>query len=179
MDSTLIIDPEITLKIREESDAERTFFLIDSNRAYLKQWLPWVDGVKTIQDCIDYIIFNRNEFDEEKAANYGIYYKGELVGLIGYHFFNRVNNATVLGYWLASEYQGKGIMTRSVSYLTNYAFQKLKMHRVEIQVAEGNKPSRAIVEKLGFLQEGISRDCEFLYDHYVNIVTYAKLETDR
>jgi ribosomal-protein-serine acetyltransferase len=52
------------------------------------------------------------------------------------------------------------------------------MHRVEIHAAVDNKSSRAIPEKLGFKEEGIARDGEFLYDHYVDTVTYAKLSTD-
>lgn len=178
MEKTLTIDTELTLKIRSASDAEKTFFLINTNRGYLRQWLPWVDGVKTLQDCTDYIDFNQKEFEEKKGANYGIFYNGELVGLIGYHFFNRLSNITALGYWLASNYQRKGIMTRSAAFLTQYAFDKLNMHRVEIHAAVDNKSSRAIPEKLGFKEEGIARDGEFLYDHYVDTVTYAKLSTD-
>jgi ribosomal-protein-serine acetyltransferase len=69
-------------------------------------------------------------------------------------------------------------MTRSAAFLTQYAFDKLNMHRVEIHAAVDNKSSRAIPEKLGFKEEGIARDGEFLYDHYVDTVTYAKLSTD-
>ena len=44
-----------------------------------------------------------------------------------------------------------------------------------IHCAVGNRRSRAIPERLGFTQEGIARDAEWLYDHYVDLVTYSLL----
>jgi ribosomal-protein-serine acetyltransferase len=49
---------------------------------------------------------------------------------------------------------------------------------VEVRAAPGNRRSRAIPERLGFRQEGILRDAEWLYDHYVDLVVYAMLADD-
>jgi ribosomal-protein-serine acetyltransferase len=42
--------------------------------------------------------------------------------------------------------------------------------------AVGNTKSRAVPERLGFVQEGILHDAEWLYDHYVDLVIYSILK---
>jgi len=49
---------------------------------------------------------------------------------------------------------------------------------VEVRCAEGNSKSRAIPERLGFIKEGIIRDVEWLYDHYVEDVVYGILSRE-
>jgi ribosomal-protein-serine acetyltransferase len=49
---------------------------------------------------------------------------------------------------------------------------------VEIQCGEDNHKSRAIPERLGFQQEGIIRDGEFLYDHFHDVVVYGLLKKE-
>ena len=66
-------------------------------------------------------------------------------------------------------------MTRACRALVTHAFRELGLHRVEIRAAPGNRRSRAIPERLGFRQEGILRDAEWPYDHYVDLVVYAML----
>ena len=66
-------------------------------------------------------------------------------------------------------------MTRVASALTAYAFNHLKLNKVEIRAAEENKKSRGIPERLGFVKEGRIRQAEWLYDHYVDHVVYGIL----
>lgn len=66
----------------------------------------------------------------------------------------------------------------SVSALLDYLFETLNINRVEIQCAVGNHRSIAIPERLGFVNEGIKRDGQWLYDHYEDIVTYSLLSRD-
>lgn len=174
----LIVDEEIELRIRKTEDAERTFELIDRSRSYLKKWLPWVDSVQTVQDCVDFITLNRTKFDNGEDATYGIFYKDELVGLASYHTLDKANRNTDMGYWMGEAYQGKGIMSRAVSYLTEYAFSYHKLHRVQIRCATENRGSRAIPEKLGFTLEGILRGEQKIQDEYLDICVYSRLSTD-
>jgi ribosomal-protein-serine acetyltransferase len=66
-------------------------------------------------------------------------------------------------------------MTRSVSAVLDLAFGRYGMHRVEIRAAPGNVRSRAIPERLGFTEEGLCREVEWLYDHFVDHVVYGML----
>jgi ribosomal-protein-serine acetyltransferase len=62
--------------------------------------------------------------------------------------------------------------------LTDYAFNELKLDKVEIRVAVENKKSRGIPERLGFVSEGCIRQAEWLYDHYVDHIVYGMLAKD-
>ena len=69
-------------------------------------------------------------------------------------------------------------MTRACRALVAHAFDTLRLQRVEIRVATGNRRSRAIPERLGFREEGILRQVEWLYNHYVDHVVYGRLASD-
>jgi ribosomal-protein-serine acetyltransferase len=84
-----------------------------------------------------------------------------------------VNRWVALSYWLDEAHQGKGIMTASCRAFISHAFTAWKMNRITIQCATENIRSRAIPERLGFTLEGILRETEWLYDHYVDHALYA------
>jgi [ribosomal protein S5]-alanine N-acetyltransferase len=71
-------------------------------------------------------------------------------------FRKRFQNA-YLGYMLASKYTGNGFMTESVQLVLRFAFNTLKLHRVEANVQPENRPSIAVLERTGFSKEGYSR----------------------
>ena len=54
-----------------------------------------------------------------------------------------------------------------------HCFDDLKLHRFVLEAATENFPSRAIAENLGMRLEGITKDREWLYDHYVDAALYA------
>ncbi|KYD20023.1 hypothetical protein B4135_0922 [Caldibacillus debilis] len=171
----LRVDEEILLRSPEKRDAKPIFALIDQSRDYLREWLPWLDSTKRLDDTVAFIRSAEEEFSRKKSLTACILYKGEIAGIISYNYFDWYNRTTSIGYWLGESFQGKGIMTRAVAALTDFAFRELKLNRVEIRAATGNKKSRAIPERLGFQREGCLRQAEWLYDHYVDLVVYGML----
>ena len=173
------LDAHTTLQQLSDAHAEAMFAAIDGHRSYLRKWLPWVDGTKTILDTRQFIAFTEKQFAVSGILNMAILYKGQFAGTVGTHALDRENRSTSIGYWLAEDFQGHGLMTRSVARLVDYLFDAVKLHRVEIRAAVENRASRAIPERLGFTQEGIARESEWLYDHFVNHAVYALLEGER
>lgn len=60
-----------------------------------------------------------------------------------------------IGYWVAREHAGRGIIPTSVAMATDYCFMVLGLHRVEINIRPENAASLRVVEKLGFRDEGV------------------------
>lgn len=170
------LDERLILQQLSGAHAEEMFATIQQHRTYLRQWLPWVDGTKTILDTQQFIAFTEKQFAVSGIVNMAILYDGHVVGTIGTHAINRENRSTSIGYWLAADFQQQGIMTRSVARLVDYLFDTVKLHRIEIRAAVANKGSRAIPERLGFTNEGIAREAEWLYDHFVDHAVYSLLE---
>ena len=175
---TYNIDEDLALKLVTIQDAPRIFELTDESRTYLKQWLPWLDTTKTVQDTESYIKFTLKLFTDNKGLNTAIVYKGEIVGIAGFNDINWSNRTAYIGYWLGEFYQGHGIMTRVAKALTEYAFAELKLNKVEIRAAQGNQKSRSIPERLGYVNEGCIRNAEWLYDQYVDHEVYGMLASE-
>jgi ribosomal-protein-serine acetyltransferase len=172
------IDDEVSLHLLEKHHAEEVFELVDQNRAYLREWLPWVDNMTSPEEYHTILPMWLRQFADGNGFNAGIRYKGKLVGMIGLHAIDRANRKTSIGYYIAEEAQGKGIVTKSVKAILDYVFRELGLNRVEIRCGVHNKKSRAIPERLGFVQEGIIRDGEWLYDHFHDLVVYSMLAKD-
>ncbi|MEB2494666.1 GNAT family protein [Peribacillus frigoritolerans] len=172
------IDEELSLKLLELKDAERVFKITNQSREYLREWLPWLDNTKKLEDTNGFINICLKGFAENKSVNTVIMYKEQIVGVAGYNQINWSNKTAYIGYWLGEEYQGNGIMTRVAKALADYAFKELKLDKVEIRVALENKKSRGIPERLGFVNEGCIRQAEWLYNHYVDHIVYGMLAKD-
>ncbi|MDQ0243174.1 ribosomal-protein-serine acetyltransferase [Bacillus fengqiuensis] len=172
------IDEEVSLKLVELKDAERVFELTDHSREYLREWLPWLDMTTSVEDTKSFIESCLKNYAENKSMTTFILYKGVIVGTASYNQIDWSNKVAYIGYWLGKGHQGFGIMTKVAKALTDYAFNELKLNRVDIRAAKGNTKSRAIPERLGFVCEGQMRQAEWLYDHYVDHIVYGMLATE-
>jgi ribosomal-protein-alanine N-acetyltransferase len=80
---------------------------------------------------------------------------GELAGQLTIN--NLVRGAlrsAQIGYWVDQERAGRGIITTAVALATDHCFGPVGLHRVEIDIRPENAPSRRVVAKLGFREEG-------------------------
>ncbi|MEK4198805.1 GNAT family N-acetyltransferase [Cytobacillus sp. FSL K6-0265] len=174
----LKINNELELKGFKVEEADELFALINENRIYLREWLPWVDGTKSVKDSKAFIDHTVEQMDQNTGLTVGIREKGKLIGIIGYNKLNHANRIGTIGYWLSQHAEGKGVMTKAVQAMISYGFTQLNLNKVEIHAAVKNSKSRRIPEKLGFVYEGTIRDGEWLYDYYVDTVIYGLLKRE-
>lgn len=172
------VDDELSLELIQQHQKEELFRLIDRNREHLRKWLLWVDKRKSAEDLEPIIPFWIRNYADNNGFDAGLRYKGELVGMVGLHYIDLKNKTTSIGYFLSEEAQGKGIVTRTISALLDYLFDELKLNRVLIQCAANNEKSKAVPERLGFVNEGITREGQWLYDHYEDLMNYSLLSND-
>jgi ribosomal-protein-serine acetyltransferase len=150
--------------------------LIDRNRSYLREWLPWLDNSTSDTDTARFIGRSIEQAEDNNGLTLAIVCHGKLAGVIGQHYIDTLNRRTEIGYWLDAAHQGRGIVTRAVARLTDYAFREQDCNRVILHCAVENTKSRAVAERLGFVKEGTLREAEWLYDHYVDLVVYSMLK---
>jgi len=173
-----IVNSEIEIKIREIQHSEDIFNLIDKERPHLRAWMAWVDDTKEIADVDRSTTSMLKQYVNNEGFSAGIWYKGEFAGVVSLMDMSLKHKSASIGYWLGTEFIGKGIMTKVCKDIIDYAFDELDLHRIEIRCAEGNTKSRAIPERLGFTEEGRVRESEYLYDHYVTHVVYGLLKSE-
>lgn len=157
-----------------EKHARELFELTDKNRAFLKTWLPWLDFTVKREDTILFIRGTKNL----SGLNFVLVYEGKIAGCLGHNEYSPSNKTASLGYWLAEEYGGKGIMSEAVKALVTYSFDEMDVECVIVRAAVENKKSRSLVEKLGFSFEGVLRQREWLYDHFVDHASYSVLRSE-
>lgn len=175
----LPVDDRISLKQIELMDAVDMFLTIDSQRDYLREWLPFIDATKDVEDSMDFVksIYHGSEGSHELV--FVIQYNGTFIGLIGFKDTDYQNKRTEIGYWLSRDFQKMGIMTQSVATLLDFAFDELNLNRVTIKCAVGNDPSKRIPQRLHFTLEGVERDGELLSSgQYTDLEVYSMLKRD-
>ncbi len=175
MEFRLRIDEKSELRLLEEQHAPELWKLTDQNRTYLRQWLPWLDHINSLNDTLAFIKKSQEQFANNNGFQAGIGLENSIVGVVGYHEMDWENRTTSIGYWIAAACQGRGLATNACRILVNHAFTELKLNRVEIACATDNIKSQAIPRRLGFHQEGVIRQAEWLYDRYVDHVLYGIL----
>src|SRR3990167_2652054 len=169
----LKVNNEIELKKIKIEDSKKLFQLIESNRDYLRNFLPWLDVCRTELEEIRFIEELTEKFLASQSLDLSILYKGQLAGVCGTHEIDWSNRKTSLGYWIGETFQGHGIVTKSCEALIDYLFNELKLHRIEIYCAVDNLKSQKVAERLGFKKEGILKDAENLYGKYIDLALYS------
>ena len=175
--TTIVVDGEILLRRPALEDAEGLFTLVDSNRQYLRRWLPWVDFVASLDDERRWVQTHLDEDTPEYVLL--MVYNGEMVGAIDIRGRGSRNRCGEIGYWIAENMQGRGIVTRSCRVIIDYMFEQLHMNRVVIRASVDNVRSRVIPHHLGFTLEGIERQSELLYDDtFQDMAVYSMLASE-
>lgn len=181
----LIVNDAVSLSSIAPHHAEPLFSLVEENREYLREWLPWLDSTQTIDDInrfIKTVIEQREKGLGQQfviclnpSTQINVSDKSVVCGVVGLDRIDKAHRSGAMGYWLAEAYSGHGIMTAAVSCVLALGFRDYQLNKIDIRCATENTRSRAIPERLGFTCEATLRQCEWLYDHYVDHAVYSLL----
>lgn len=99
----------------------------------------------------------------------------EYIGTISLHDIDWISRRGEVGYLICKEFWGKGIASEAVQLVTDYAFNRLNLHKVEAGVVEGNIGSVKVLEKNGYKEYGRIPDSHYLEGKYHNVIRFYKL----
>lgn len=165
----------VTLRRWTLDDAEPLFRLVDENRAFLGEWLTWVDTIRSTVEEAGFIAQAQQHYSERSSLQLALEIRGQLAGSIGLSAISAQNRQAEIGYWLAEGFTGQGHATAACRGLIAHAFGPLGLHRITIWAATGNRRSRAIPERLGFRLEGVEREAELRRGDFFDLARYALL----
>lgn len=149
----LIVNDRIRLVQLKLENAERVFWLTDTNREYLARYLPWVDKTLSAKDSADFISLMIDRRKKGEEYGYGIEYDGEIVGHTSLMHL-KDKKIPEIGYWIASSHQGKGIVSAIARTLTDLALLTLGREQVIIRAEPSNLASNRVAEKCGYHRDG-------------------------
>lgn len=103
---------------------------------------------------------------------------GIVIGTCGYHAWIKDHFRAEIGYELAHDYWGQGIMVEAIKALLVFGFKDMALNRIEAMVLAGNKASARFLEKLGFQQEVVLREYEFVLGRFRDVLLFSLLSKD-
>jgi ribosomal-protein-serine acetyltransferase len=158
---SLSVAPNLELRHFELHQTEILFALIDQSRLHLRRYLGFVD-LSTLITVEDFIRRSREKFVQDGTGNFAIWQGETLVGVVSLFDYSKNNRKAEIGYWIGQAFIGKGIMTKAVRGLIDYAFAELGLNRIQLCCATDNLASRQIAQKMGFTLEGVAREDRLL-----------------
>lgn len=151
----------LLITIPPPSAAQNALRYFDGNRAHLAPWDPArPEGFYTRAFWQERLDWQRQEFLFDQSACFFGQLRGEsdFIGIANLRNFVRGSfQACHLGYSIAAEYEGQGLMSEMVGAVVDFAFDELRLHRVMANYLPENVRSAALLERLGFEREGLAR----------------------
>lgn len=161
-------------------DAKRLEALILENRPWLRPWEATNPSSPNSFDVRSQLRGLIRQLDDESGIPFVIEVQGQIQGQLNVAniMYGSVSSA-VLGYWIAPEVAGVGVMPTSVALVTDYLMDQIGLHRVEINIRPENQASLRVIQKLGFRYEGLKQRYIHINgdwrDHYVFAITKEEL----
>ena len=178
--SLVLTHGQIKLRVAKMRDAKRLEALILGNRPWLRPWEATNPSAPNSFDVRSQLKGLIRALDDESGIPFVIEVQGQIQGQLNVAniMYGSVSSA-VLGYWVAPEVAGKGVMPTAVALVTDYLMNQIGLHRVEINIRPENQASLRVIQKLGFRYEGLKQRYIHINgewrDHYVFALTKEEL----
>jgi ribosomal-protein-alanine N-acetyltransferase len=154
-----LADGPVQLRPYRRSDARQWSQVRRDNEAWLSRWEPTPPGGSwhqlnspaafrlALRDM-------RTSARDGTAMPFAITFAGRLIGQLTLgNIVRRAFCSAYAGYWVDSRVAGRGIMPTALALAVDHAFSDGGLHRIEVNIRPENRPSRRVVEKLGFREE--------------------------
>ena len=115
--------------------------------------------------------------DKNEVFSFAIVFENKCIGSIGIFRQENIHFKTAeLGYYLAEEYWGRGLMTQAVKEICDYVFDNSDILRIFAEPFADNIASQRVLENNGFNFEGILKKNAYKNGRVVDMKMYAKLK---
>ncbi|WP_240056686.1 GNAT family N-acetyltransferase [Bacillus mesophilum] len=173
----IIETPRLRLrKITAEDANSILVYLSDEDVMKYYGLLPFT----SVDDALDEIAWYQSIQDQQTGMRWGITLKEEdiIIGSCGFHNGVPKHFRTEIGFELSKAYWGKGIAAEAIKAVVNYGFDHLNINRIEALIEPANQPSQKVVEKIGFIKEGLLRNYEYTNGKFDDLYIYSLLKQD-
>lgn len=160
-----ILTERCQLRLPKLEDMQVMCDFVTQNQVNLQPWEPiQPDSYYSEEYWKNKIDQIRDDFLADKSCCFNVYRKedGQLIGMVNYsNFIRGCFHSCFLGFKISEAMQGKGMMTEALEASVAYVFQTLNIHRIAANYMPHNLASARVLEKCGFVQEGVAED--YLY----------------
>jgi len=147
--------------------------LVQRNIGHLGAYLPAVTQLASADAAKAYL-----EAAGGDILEWHVFADGALCGAIRVKDIDRADRKAKIGYFIGSEFAGRGIASRAMRAVLAHCFGALQLNRIELRCAAANLRSMRMAERLGFTREGVLRQDECLNGVFVDSLVYGLLRSE-
>lgn len=171
-----LISGNIKLRCFKQSDALKMSELAN-NENVSRNLTDGFHHPYTLQHAEEFI---QRFIDQDPVTVFAIEYQGEYIGNISLSKGKDVyRKSAEIGYFIGEPYWNKGIATTAVNLITEYGFKNLDIVRIHTGIFEYNTASQRVLEKCGFIKEGVFQKSIFKQGKLWNEVRFAKINPEQ
>jgi [ribosomal protein S5]-alanine N-acetyltransferase len=172
----------VYLRAPERSDYEEWASLRARSRRFLAPWEPsWPSDALSRASFRARIARYAEDWRTDQAYNFFIFDRttDALVGGVGLSNVRRgVAETASIGYWIGEPFAGRGLMSAALPVVLDFAFYRLRLHRIEAACLPSNAASRTVLTRVGFTEEGYARRYLCIDGKWQDHVLFAMLRED-
>lgn len=168
--------------VRLTSDDAADIFALFSDEKVIKYYDLGV--LQQIPQALSLINFFNARYDSNTGIRWGIRLKksNQLIGTCGFNSWSLKMKSAEIGYDLLPNFWGYGYANEAVSEVLNAAFSGQlpcgKLNRIQADTIPGNYPSESLLIKLGFIEEGLRRECGYWKNTFHDLKCFGLLESE-
>ncbi|GAA2267186.1 GNAT family protein [Streptomyces atrovirens] len=151
-------DDGAELRPLEPWHAEEFLAHLDRGREFINQYVPFGSKATDVAGAREVLRRYADWRAADTASLHGLWLDGTLVGGVLTLNFDAGNGSCEVGCWLEPAATGRGLVTRAMRVLIDWAVEQRGIHRVEWVAAAGNVPSVNIARRLGMTRDGVRRE---------------------
>lgn len=170
------MNSKVGIRCYRPEDAAALHEAAIESRTDVYAWLSWCHLDYSLAEAEAWATSQQRLFEQGEAYEFVII-DGEdrFLGGCGLNRINPTDRVANLGYWVRNTAVGRGVATRAVRLLADFAFSETELERLEIVCAVGNEASRRVAEKAGAVREGVLRGRIYLHGVPRDAVIYSIL----
>ncbi|MQR94574.1 GNAT family N-acetyltransferase [Fictibacillus phosphorivorans] len=136
---------------------------------------------QTVEAVHEEVEWYHSILKEQTGIRWGITLKNsdKVIGSCGFLNRNGKHFRTEVGFELNKEYWGKGVAREALEAVVTFGFKHMKLERIEALIEPGNISSQNLVEKIGFVKEGLLRHYEYTCGKFDDLFIYSLLKSDK
>lgn len=172
------IDTErLRLRPVTKEDADDLYLYLSDPDVMKYMGLQPYESAESVQEEIDWYA---SIYEKGTGIRWGITMNGDdrVIGSCGFLNYQSKHHRAEVGFELHKAQWGKGIAAEALQAVLKYGFEQFQLERIEALIELANTPSQKLVEKQGFLREGLLRHYEYTCGKFDDLYMYSILRSD-
>jgi ribosomal-protein-serine acetyltransferase len=175
-----LCDGKVRIRCFQVEDAVPLYEAARESIGELCQWMVWCRPGYSLEDSKNFIVTSATSWEKGEQYSFAIIddQSGVFLGSIGLNRVDRAHLVANLGYWVRRSRTREGIASAATRLVTRFAFQELRLNRVEIIVPTTNHASQRVAAKAAGQLEGILRKRLLLNGKFHDAIIFSLVAED-